>query len=199
MSAFLTIAIVHFLGTVSPGQDFIGITRFTLKNGIKKANRYAAGIASGQAIYIVLSIFGLMQILFKIDFINKAFLFLSGLYLLYLGFIIIKAKKVNIKNKEEEKRNIKPFRSGFMITISNPKAPIFYASILANFIDKSSTYTFLILLTIYLILATFIIFYGVALMFNLFREKITRYTYCIEKLFALCLWYFGIKLISQLY
>jgi threonine/homoserine/homoserine lactone efflux protein len=195
---FITIAIIHFLGVIAPGQDFIGITRFTLKNGTKNAYKYAIGIAFGQGIYILLSIFGIIEALFMFSFLKKTFFLLSGIYLLYLGYLLIKTKKYEISNTDAVSDVKNPFLSGFYVTISNPKAPIFYVAVLANFMNDLSSKIFMFFISVYMIFSTFVIFLLIAIIFDKFRYKILKYIYYIEKFFALCLFYFAINLFLKI-
>ncbi len=195
MKEFFIIALVHFLSVISPGPSIISITNYTINNGIKNIWKYALGIALAQSIYIFLSLFGIMQIILRVDIINKAFCLCSGLYLLYLGYSLIKSKsKINI-DLPDIIPNTKIFKEGFLITLSNPNVPIFYSSVLTSFINSSSNLDFLLLISIYLMIATFTLFYLIALIFNKFRNKIVGYMYYIEKVFGICLWYFGAKLL----
>lgn len=190
---FLSIAAVHFFGIISPGQDFIGISRYVLQKSLKPAIFFALGIAIGQSLIILLSITGVAEIVLRYSFVKIPFYLISGIYLIYLAFLLLKSGKIEIKNGEVSKQS--PIKLGFFITITNPKAPIFYSVVLASLISKTAQISYLIALWAYLSIATFVLFALVAVVFDKFREKIVKYMFYIEKLFGICLFYLGFKLI----
>lgn len=201
MNNFITLALIHFLGVISPGQDFIGISRYSLSNSIKKSCKFAFGISIGQSVYIFLSVFGIMEIVFSNNIIYNLFCIFSGFYLFYLAFQMIKPRENKIveDSKALDKKNVTlPIKSGFLLTITNPKAPIFYASILLNFIEKDASDIYMLGICIYMSIMTFVYFSIIACIFTIFKNKIMQYVYIIEKIFALFLGYFGGKLLYSL-
>ncbi len=199
-SDFAMLALVHFFGVISPGQDFIGISRFALKNKAFQVFKFALGIAAGQAIYIFLSVFGVIKIILQVAILYKIFCIFSAGYLLYLSTIMLKNWKIdkNFSIEGDAAKN-SPILMGFLLTISNPKAPIFYSSILADFITPGSGNFYMLFICAYMSVTTCAYFFGIAYIFTVFREKIWRYFFWLEKIFALFLLYFGFKLLLEVY
>lgn len=196
LESFITIALVHFLGIISPGPNIISITRHAINHGMNGISKFSFGIVIGQFIYIFGAIFGLTKLIFKFYYFKLAFYLVSAIYLGRAGFKMFKIKShISNEIKEDKTGSIKnPFSFGIILTISNPGAAIFYSSILANFINENSSNLSLLFLLIYLSIATFAFFYFAALVFSKMRGKVDKYRNLLDKIFALMLIYFSVKL-----
>ena len=58
ITIFVTVAIAHFLALLSPGPDFVLVTKSALQNKKSTAIGVASGIASANALYIALCLIG---------------------------------------------------------------------------------------------------------------------------------------------
>lgn len=65
----------------------------------------------------------------------------GAVYLIYLGIKIWRTKiSINSSKVHQERSYVKCFIEGFLVSISNPKAIIFFMSIFPQFIDLSKAY-----------------------------------------------------------
>jgi threonine efflux protein len=197
MENFWLFALIHMLGIVSPGQSFIGITRYSLKNSLKDAYKYVLGVSLAEPVYVALTLFGISGIILQNKIGKNIFYISSASYLFYLAFCLFRSKKFELST--DGKTNKNPVKSGFMIAITNPKVPIFYSVLFAQFLTAEMSFGLLLFILIYTTIATFVFFCLVAKMFYVFREKILKYMFYLEKVFGLCLFYLGLKLLIDLF
>jgi threonine efflux protein len=197
MENFWLFAFVHMLGIVSPGQSFIGITRYALKNSLKDAYKYVFGVCIAEPVYVVITLFGISDFILNNATIKAIFYFSSAIYLYYLAYSLFKAKKFEIPKGASANKT--PIKSGFMIAITNPKVPIFYSVLFAQFLTPNMSNGSILFILIYTSIATVIFFSIVAKMFYVFREKILKYMFYLEKIFGLCLFYLGSRLLMDLF
>ena len=108
-----------------------------LGNGIA----VAAGIVSGDLLFILLAILGLSLIAETMGSLFMVIKYLGAIYLLWLGFTLLTTKRTSIitLNKTREKANLLvSFLAGFFLTLGDIKAIFFYVSLFPMFIDLSA-------------------------------------------------------------
>ena len=125
-SQFLTIAIAHLLAVVSPGPDFILISRQTIKYGRKVSIYTSLGIAVGILFHISYCVIGI-EILLEQNYFTNILTILCGSYLLYLGlssFLISNKQVYDVQDNVSKISitNLKAFMLGFFTNILNIKA-----------------------------------------------------------------------------
>ncbi|WP_077214493.1 LysE family translocator [Bacillus dakarensis] len=212
MSHYYMFIFVSLIIIMTPGPDFILITKNALT-----INRYAGrmtsyGVVTGHIIYATASILGFTAIIAKSIVLFEVIKYTGGVYLLYLG---IKAILSSIKNKEKENTEIKSnleaelqvaqknsktktsYFQGLASTLLNPKAIMFYISFLPQFIDLKGN----IILQSMILAGLFII--TVLLWFTLYLYILTYISSwfkkpSVERIFdrfsGIALIYLGIKL-----
>lgn len=131
-----------FIGAITPGPDILLVLQTTLRCGFKQAMLTLLGIATGWVLYLGLLYFGLATF-FKNPMIQMIFNLFGGLYLSYLGYLLLKKSKNNLK-LEESSVNSGYFK-GLIINLTNPKAVLFFAIIVAPYMDKNLLFNLSIL------------------------------------------------------
>lgn len=128
-----------FLLAVTPGPGVFATISRALASGFTNASFVVLGIVLGDIIFLLLAIFGLKSIALILGDFFIFVKYLGGAYLIYLGYKILTAKehKMNIKGKSELSWK-KNFITGLLITLSNPKAILFYLGFLPTFVDLNS-------------------------------------------------------------
>ncbi len=132
---------------VVPGPGIYVVISRTLTNGFGAGVVTTAGIVLGDFVFIFLVYFGFSALASEwADFFNT-FILMGGIYLIILSYFMVqpvlkgKAEPVedfaieNIYVSAESKAMIANFLSGLFVTLSNPKAILFYASFLPAFLD----------------------------------------------------------------
>lgn len=109
--------------------------------GVADGIAVTTGIILGDLVFIVLAIFGLSVVAELMGSLFMVVKYLGATYLLWLGYTLITSKSTTtIKiNKTIKKQNlVTSFLSGFMLTLGDIKAIIFYASLFPVFINLST-------------------------------------------------------------
>ncbi len=133
-NSVLTLIVIHFIATVSPGPEFMLISKEALTKGRRAGFVSLAGTLSGLGIHIFYSALGLAAVLASSPQALLAIQVLGGSYLIYLGIKGMRAKPVmdeqGIAAKTETTHSYwQIFRAGFICDVLNPKAPVYYVTL----------------------------------------------------------------------
>lgn len=106
----------------------------------------ALGITSGHVLYSLLAVFGIIFILANMYYIFMTIKILGAFYLIYLGIrsIISARQGMNFSTSHMKARKISylsSYRQGLLSTILNPKALLYYISILPQFLTAEEGVT----------------------------------------------------------
>ncbi|MEN8280733.1 LysE family translocator [Acinetobacter gerneri] len=137
MELFIAIAITHFLALLSPGPDFFLILSTLLRQGQRSAKMVCLGVATGNALIILLiylSLFCLGKL--NPDILNIVH-YAGAAYLLYLAIQCFRYanKKIDLTPVQPDhfgdtSQQILNFFKGLQSSILNPKNFMFYSSLL---------------------------------------------------------------------
>ena len=201
MSAlFATIAVVHLLALMSPGPDFLFVTRTAVSQSRSRAMLGVLGITTGVVFWAGLSILGLQVIFHTVPWLQSFITVAGGLYLIWMGYQLLKsglstpaqtsgASAEKGAAGQEEAKGVKtmrhPFLFGLLTNLANPKVVIYFASIFSGLVTPDT------------ILETFLWFGVVALIFGLepLRRGYRRLCRWIDGLAGVLFVGFGIGLI----
>ncbi|SUC00446.1 leucine export protein LeuE [Proteus vulgaris] len=155
-----------------PGPNTLYVLKTSASGGVSAGYRAAFGVFLGDVILIFLAFIGVASVIKASPVLFTIVRFLGAFYLLYLGIKIIHSTFFSKKAHAEQTANIQKhiFRKALTLSLTNPKAILFYISFFVQFIDFNYAHTGLS----YLILASmleafsfiylsFLIFGGVAL------------------------------------
>ncbi|NRA52552.1 MAG: LysE family translocator [Gammaproteobacteria bacterium] len=142
MESYLMYVVVAALTVASPGPGVI----LTLNNAIQRsaANTFSGmlGIASGVFAVSVLCATSIGVILTASAVAFTAVKLIGAAYLIYLGIKMWRTQTPLSTHIElHHKSNIKCYTEGLSITISNPKAILFFMSLFPQFIEPQASYT----------------------------------------------------------
>ena len=125
---------------LAPGPSVLFVIARAIAWGRKVAVFTVAGNVSGSFVLSVFVALGLGPILQKSDLAYTAVQWGGGLYLMYLGFDAIKHRKIHAADMtnqgDSEPSALRSMRDGFWVGALNPKAIVFYAAVLPQFIDR---------------------------------------------------------------
>lgn len=105
------------------------------------------GLAMGATIWAILAVLG-VTILF--DLFPKAVFLLrvaGAAYLIWLGVKILRSEfstKTNTSKINLPKTDVSAFLAGLMVSLTNPKAALFFGSVLTAFVPSTASNTFLV-------------------------------------------------------
>ncbi len=109
--------------------------------GVANGIAASAGIVFGDLVFIALAILGLTVVAEGMGSLFILIKILGGIYLLWLGLsLFFKSDSVKITaSKNSNKRSlVASFMAGFILTLGDIKAIVFYASLLPVFINLST-------------------------------------------------------------
>ena len=137
LTEYIVAAMVIIL---APGPSVLFVIARAIAWGRKTAVFTVAGNVSGSFILSVFVALGLGPVLQRSDLAYSAVQWGGGLYLMYLGVDAIKHRRVHAADMTNQ-GDIAPsvtrsIRDGFWVGELNPKAIVFYAAVLPQFIDR---------------------------------------------------------------
>lgn len=150
---------------ILPGPDFVAVVRSSMTRGARAGVLTSVGVSLGLGFYATLSLLGLSAVLLQYQWLTWAVRVLGGVYLIYLGIKLVRAKPVTVAEAELEG----PVRGstlvfGFLVTLTNPKAIVLFASVFATAVD-ASTSSSLMMVMIGLVVACSLVWYTIVSLF----------------------------------
>ncbi len=131
----LTTAVVVF----SPGAAAIAVASQGAANGGRRALAGVAGIASANVIYFVLSATGIAALIIASNLLFSVIKWVGVAYLVWLGVTAMfsRAGVFKLRPDGHQAGYSRLFTQGFIIEFANPKALLYFAAILPQFIDPA--------------------------------------------------------------
>lgn len=130
LPVILTVAMVHLLAVMSPGPDFVMITRNSLVYSRKTGMYSAIGLGFGILVHVIYSLVGIGLIISQSIVLFTIIKFLGAGYLIYLGYKSITSKSTKLDLQDNvQKKDISPMKAvnvGFLTNVLNPKATLFF-------------------------------------------------------------------------
>lgn len=195
----LTVTIVSLLAVMSPGPDFVIVTRNSLLYSKRVGLATALGIALGTTVWIALSLIGVSLILSQVAIAFTVIKYAGAAYLVWIGWKSICAKPMNFEGagtKEREMSARSAFKIGFWTNILNAKAALFFISFFSVVLPADASIAFRILCGAEISLIALVWFSLVATVLSVgfikrFFQKIAVW---IERACGVALVMFGVKL-----
>ena len=125
---------------LAPGPSVLFVIARAIAWGRKVAVLTVVGNVSGSFVLSVFVALGLGPVLQRSDLAYTAVQWGGGLYLIYLGIDAIRKRKVHAADMTNQgdaaPKAMRSIRDGFWVGALNPKAIVFYAAVLPQFIDR---------------------------------------------------------------
>ncbi len=138
---FITLSVVL---CATPGPTVL----FTLSNGISGNRRKAIigllGTASANVVWIFCCAIGVAAFIKDSQMLFLGLKYTGAVYLFYLGILSLK-KKTTAANEANRVRSSSVYWQGFLTTITNPKALIYYLAFFPQFVSGKVSYSLEIL------------------------------------------------------
>ena len=140
-SAFLALALAHFVALLSPGPDFFLLVGYAARYRLRGSAGLCFGIAAGNGVYILLVIIGwsaLRQFSWLFTLIE-----LSGaLYLLWIGSHLVRSRP-QVLALDETHQRFPPLRKQILLGLGsallNPKNALFYLALMTALLGPDVT------------------------------------------------------------
>ncbi|GAB1514942.1 LysE family translocator [Actinophytocola sp. KF-1] len=201
-TALLTWTLVAALGVMTPGIDTMLVLRHTMLGGRRAGFATVVGIATGCLVWATASLAGLTALLAASTVAYDVVRIAGAAYLVWLGVTAIwKSRKPTTGEVEVPATPgwFAAFRTGVVTNLLNPKVGVFYMSLLPQFLPKSSSVTWGVLLVAIHLAVTFVWFplvIGLAARARtlLLRDRVRRW---LDRATATVLIALGIKLVTD--
>jgi threonine/homoserine/homoserine lactone efflux protein len=131
-------AVTELFLSLSPGPAVLLVVSQGMKYGYASSARGAAGILTGNAIYFALSALGLGAILLASKNLFVAIKWIGIAYLIYVGIKMLFTRGAFEQTAQPQiapKPGMRLFMQGLITQLSNPKAIIFFAALLPQFVS----------------------------------------------------------------
>lgn len=159
----LIVATMVFL--MLPGPGTFCVLTSTGRHGLRGGFMSLAGLMLGDAVLMFLAAIGVAALLQANPMLFKGMQYLGAAYLAYLGIKLLTAKKDGQGGAVVPFSNAADFRRGFLVTLVNPKAIVFYMAFFPLFIDPATHQGSLTFITMGAVISCCTLFYGSLLVF----------------------------------
>ena len=125
-----------FVVVFSPGPAALTVASQGSGNGFLYALFGIFGVATANVVYFALSATGIASLIIASNLLFTVIKWVGIIYLIYLGLSAIFSRSggINvIKGPREKRRTL--FTRGFIVEFANPKALLYFAAILPQFLD----------------------------------------------------------------
>ena len=186
-----------------PGPDMLIVIRNSLRYGRLRGICTAFGVSTMMTTYCAIAVFFIAAIRSKYIFVFKFVSSFGALYLLYLAFMCwYNAKKFSFQKKMQVDAGetiplLKAYFLGAVTNLSNPKAVIYFISIMPFFVQRASGLVMHIVITVGLACLCWFLFVSYILAIQKVREKFSKASIYMEYIFAVVLLIFGIWVLSE--
>jgi len=157
-----------------PGPDNVYVLSQSVINGKKSGFMVIFGLCCGLVIHTLSVALGLSAVIVALPLMYKILTILGAVYLLYLAWMSFKSIKPVHLQQSNTLSNLKLYKRGIIMNVTNPKVVIFFLAFFPQFIDENSgnvAYQ-IILLGLIFITATIVVFGGIALLSSFIASHI---------------------------
>ena len=184
-----------------PGPDFVAVVRSSMTYGSRSGLLTTLGVSMGLCLYASLSLLGLSAILVKYQWLTWTVRALGGAYLIYLGIRLLRAKpqKIELGQAATRPSRHRAVLFGFLVTLTNPKAIVLFASVFATAVTASTPH-WLMGVMIALVTASSLTWYSCVSLFMSSDPVMRRFQnarHWIEKAAGVCFIGLGGKVLTD--
>lgn len=197
---FFAVALLHLLAVMSPGPDFVMISRNSLAYSRRSGILAAFGLASGILVHVTYSLIGIGFIISKSIVVFSLIKYLGAAYLVYVGFKSLTAKKQTsaVNDVDVESKDMSSWqavKTGFLTNVLNPKVTLFFLALFTQVIDQSTPLFIKVMYGIEMSAMTFVWFSLVAVVLShrQVRGRLSRVQHYVERVMGAALIALGIK------
>jgi threonine/homoserine/homoserine lactone efflux protein len=128
--------LIWLAAVISPGPNFLVVSRLALSRSRRSAIGATFGIAIGSLIYAALTMFGLSVLILRFAWLGDTIRIVGGAYLIWLGIQAWRARPKDLHlTAPGTARNVPSLlgglRVGFLTEITNPKGIAFFLGLFA--------------------------------------------------------------------
>ncbi len=139
--SFGAFAVIALLAAVSPGPDFLVVSKNAVANSRTAGMWTAVGVGSALLIHVTYTLVGIGLIISRSILLFSIIKILGALYLIWLGATILLSKgqgQISAPHGAPTyKSSLTAFKEGFLTNVLNPKATVFFVSIFTQFVSPT--------------------------------------------------------------
>lgn len=198
IAEFFFIAGLHLLAVMSPGPDFVMISRNSLIYSRKTGLISALGLALGIVVHITYCLIGIAYIISKSIVIFSTLKLLGAGYLMFIGYKALKAKPSQAGDINPEKADmgkLQALKMGFLTNLFNPKVTLFFLALFTQVISPQTPLYIKLAYGLEMSTMTFVWFGFVSLVLshNKIQKPFLRFQHYVERVTGLALIALGLK------
>lgn len=197
---FLVVVGVHFLAIMSPGPDFLLISRNSLTYSRKVGLYSAFGLGMGIVVHVTYSLVGIGLIISKSIVLFSILKYLGAAYLVYIGIKSLRAKRTvtTLHANEQPVKDMTPWqaiRSGFLTNVLNPKVSLFFFALFTQVVQPTTPKFIQAMygLEMSVMTAAWFSLVAVLLSHTWIKSRFASIQHHLERFFGVCLIALGIK------
>ncbi len=197
---FITVALIAIFMAISPGADFVMVTRNSIFYSRKAGLFSAMGVSVAIWLHVAYSIAGLAVIISGSIMLFSILKYCGAAYLIYMGYKTFKANtNLDITAVQGSLSAMSAFKIGFVTNALNPKTTVFFLSIFTQVVDPDTPLTIQLIYGAIISLAHLLWFSLVAMLLTHppILSAFKRSKNVIEKSVGMVLVAFGIKIAVQ--
>jgi threonine/homoserine/homoserine lactone efflux protein len=136
----LTFCAVYALAVAAPGPGIAAIIARGLAHGLKGTPAFILGFVVGDLVWFGIAATGLAALAKTAATLFVAIKWIGVAYLLYLAWKLWSAPAASVKVTESDgsEHGWRAFVASFLLTLSNPKAILFFLALLPTVVDLAS-------------------------------------------------------------
>ena len=202
-----TLALVHFIGLLSPGPDFALVVQNTSRYGRQIGLFIALGLSIGILLHSIFSLLGISYLVQQHPLFFLMLQIAGGSYLLYLGWGALKAswknrhkgKTTSASEQPQLKSKRRAFSQGLATSILNPKALVFFISLMSSLVPASMSFAGkgIALIILWLLALVWFSLLAWALSTPKMQRKVNAIALYVDSLCGLLLTIIGITILWQ--
>lgn len=201
LAQFITVATIHFLAVASPGPDFLIVSKNSVSYSRKIGIWTALGVALGIGVHVTYCLLGIALIISKSILLFNTFKYIGAAYLIWIGYKGLRARantSSEIQIEKSDTKSISVFdviKTGFLVNVLNPKATLFFLALFTQVIDPNTPILIQLLYGIEMIVATFVWFTFVSVVFSnrMMKSRMSKFGHWIDRVAGAVLVGLGIK------
>lgn len=137
LNIWLLFITTTFFVSATPGPNMLLAMTHGIHHGVRRTMATCAGLMTGLLLIMLTSAAGLGALLATSEILFSAVKYLGAAYLVFLGIKTWRAQPVALARQEavSDSPPLARFRAGFLVSMSNPKAFIFFTALFPQFMN----------------------------------------------------------------
>lgn len=198
LPTILAVAGIHLLAVMSPGPDFVLITKNSLVHSRRSGFFTSLGLGLGIATHVAYCLAGIGLIISESIILFNIIKLIGAAYLLFIGVQALRSKKSEQSAALEQKQTLsdwQSFRTGYIANVTNPKATLFMLSLFTLVISATTPLGIKLVMGLEMTLVTVLWFTLVSFVLShrLVRERFLKVQHRVEQIMGAALVVLGLK------